>query len=442
MEFPEFHLNEPFILTPYKIVVSNFLLCYIEEKNRIETCGESNSMNILSHCHFGFKIMMSLDCPYSQLLHQIETYVEPSLSGNQYGISTALLLKFHENLTSLRNGDVNELVDFTQKLSGTVHRKTLQNRSLTDISTSKDIFKINRHSIAGFYIRKLMIHFERLSYSDVTFLHHQLLLYLEGKDDKTFFQKELMNKNNDSKIATRSFTITTDSHEKSEKRNEKLEKINIERLRQKVSHSSSLDPIAKAHFKNVVEIVQKLKNEEKQTEFNLSPFLSNNKSAEKTEPNSIDFDFDASAMNISTESDPRNQSCLNSTTSLTTTPSDSYYRKYATQQFLTKQVHKLLVNEKSALSPPEISSFINFYFEQNNSFYYNRFIKLNYFANLTMAKEIALAGIKESSGRDGSVPITAANSAFSSLNNGGKKSKDMFKAINFHGFVLVLIYIS
>ena len=66
------------------------------------------------------------------------------------------------------------------------------------------------------------------------------------------------------------------------------------------------------------------------------------------------------------------------------------------------QVYKILINEHSALPPPAIVEFINYYFEQHNRFHYNQFIQLNYKANLNMIRhQLALEGGTASGGPTG-----------------------------------------
>ena len=146
-------------------------------------------------------------------------------------------------------------------------------------------------------------------------------------------------------------------------------------------------------------------------------------------------------------------------------------------EFYFIKVFKILINEHSALAPPALLDFINYYFEQHSRFHYNQFIQLNYKANLNMIRrQMALEGISTgqsggsgSQNRDGgnigsgtggiqagnvgggtgaNGPVagviagigSAGGSVFSKSLN--RSFQDMFESINYHSDVYYLKFIN
>lgn len=184
MNFTEPLLNEPYILSPYKLCVANYLLSYMEVKNLYESWG-TPSPNCLTHCHLGFKLIMSLDCSYEKLRSQMLSPLDVGspqkvqLAANEQ-IDEAVLKKFDQCLTDIKEGGISRLHDFVKKLHKILIKKATPG-SRHHQNQPEELYRVNRLSMAGLFLRKFLIHFERLLFSDVDSFYDQLGHYLKGK---------------------------------------------------------------------------------------------------------------------------------------------------------------------------------------------------------------------------------------------------------------------
>ena len=60
------------------------------------------------------------------------------------------------------------------------HHHAHRHQNTTASSNDDHSFRINRLSVAGMFLRKFVVHFDRLVFREVAILHSQLERYLEG----------------------------------------------------------------------------------------------------------------------------------------------------------------------------------------------------------------------------------------------------------------------
>lgn len=185
MEAPVNLLNEPYILSPYKLCVANFVLAYMEQKNASETAG-TEPPNPLFHCHLGFRLIMSLDCSYAELRSQMVSPIELGRRGAAQDavferIDSSVLKKFDGYLVDIKIDGIHKLYDFSKRVQRVLAKKPGTGGKHNHSVASEELYRINRLSMAGLFLRKFIIHFERLDFIEVATLFTQLDRYLQGK---------------------------------------------------------------------------------------------------------------------------------------------------------------------------------------------------------------------------------------------------------------------
>lgn len=369
MESSETLFSEPYILTPYKVCVANYLLSYFEEKNHQSALSsESTShLNIASHCYLSFKLMMALDCSYSEFRAQIF---------NIPGCSHTLLRRFDQHLSKIKCNGIGAFYDFFLKLSRIVQRKFNLNKSVASMGSSDEMCRVHRSSIAGFFLRKLIIYFERLDYWEMSILYQQLQQYLNNRSEK-----ELTDLNDD--------FMQIDAN---------ITRIDGRRFKSKANKLADLERSNAAADSSAMDLDESMEisvdnrdNDSTLTKCPMVPAIEEG------------YNFERSLL-------------------AKLYPKDKLrHHGQATHHFLTNQLRKIIVNEPSALSPPKIIDFINSYFEQHNTFHYVRLIKSNYQGNLSLVKDSAQFG--------------SSWAAYYNINplHVGNKPKDFFQLVNCYG---------
>lgn len=197
MDFTEPLLNEPYILSPYKLCVATYLLSYMEVKNSCETSGKP-SPNSLTHCHLGFKLIMSLDCSYQELCSQMMSPLEVASTlpkvkhdDKKQQIDEAVLKRFDSWLEDIQLGGISRLHEFVKKLHKILNKRATP--SSRHQNQPEELYRVNRLSMAGLFLRKFLIHFERLLFSDVDSLYDQLCQYLKSENDYDYLPIQPVN---------------------------------------------------------------------------------------------------------------------------------------------------------------------------------------------------------------------------------------------------------
>lgn len=81
--------------------------------------------------------------------------------------------------------------------------------------------------------------------------------------------------------------------------------------------------------------------------------------------------------------------------------SSRVHSQYASEHFIVSQLQKIITNEVEALPPGELFRVLALHFEQFTPYQYHRFIKLNYFANLSMLREFTASNLNQLTERPG-----------------------------------------
>lgn len=367
MESPETLFSEPYILTPYKICVANFLLSYFEEKSHQASSpiAINDNLNITSHCYLSFKLMMALDCTYSEF--RVQLFSLP-------GYSHAVIRRFDQHLSKIKYHGIGSFYDFFLKLSRIVQRKFNTNKSNSNSNINDDLCRVHRSSVAGFFLRKLIIYFERLDYWEMSILFHQLIQYL---NDRT--ENEQLADFNDDFMHIDQSVLKNDQQKRSKSKLKVLEPESI--------------PIDNSTMDIDVSMELTIDNTKNDNEITLTKC-----------PPVVDESYNFE-QNLLSKLYPKEKL--------------GHYGQ-ATHHFLTNQLKKIMIDETNALSPPEIFDFINSYFEQHNSFHYIRLIKSNYLGNLSLVKD--------------SMYGNSTTSYYNvNLLQAGKKPKDFFQVVNCYG---------
>ncbi|KAH9416170.1 Anaphase-promoting complex subunit 5 [Dermatophagoides pteronyssinus] len=201
MDFSQFILNESYTLSPYKICVANFICSYLEyrqshEMSPIESSKSSSSstLDVNAHGYLSYKLIMSMDCSFEELLFRIENN-----DCYRSKIAGEVLQIFHKELNRLRRSDIKYFYDFFDKVRLLAQKKFFKNRiKLLDELCDQDHSaaggfshnQIHKMSLIGIFLRKLMIYYERLSYCETSTLFDQLQNYLLVTDDNNNGQND------------------------------------------------------------------------------------------------------------------------------------------------------------------------------------------------------------------------------------------------------------
>ncbi|KPM10924.1 hypothetical protein QR98_0094890 [Sarcoptes scabiei] len=331
-------------------------------------------------------------------------------------------------------------------------------------------------SLIGIFLRKLIIHHERLSYCETSTLFEQLRHYITQSDD-TSSKNNLRNlKNRQKNIEVSQIqdffgidltvveTLMLKLPSNSSKMNEMI-RNKMDRLTKRIKHQSKC-----CHSYRMKRKLS-LSKLEKSDAQGLDHSLSHKKPAcasscdmeiEVTINNVNDMSLDQTVYEhrLSSESvkeDSREDSSLfraSRSSDKKITPIDQSYDM--SQHYLVKQLMKIQYNEKSALSPQQIIQLIQSKFSIHNSFHYFRFIICNYLANLNLVRDPqdsnALSAFTDSRtnavnanqiGLQSNIQGTSNNNS-TSLNTDflNKKYKSLFRSINFFNLIEFLKYIN
>lgn len=184
MEFPEFHLNEPYVLSPYKICVAAYIVGYLEEYY-IEFEAQNGPSKMLNG-QMVFQLINSMDLPFKDLrtllLPKRMKAANASVVAQQGKLSFAGLIKarFDKMIKDFQSPDMGfvRLHDCMNAVSVATTPIEFRKESINAKHQFSTKVRLDRNSLMGFFLRKLRVHFERLAYSEVMALYNQLLEYL------------------------------------------------------------------------------------------------------------------------------------------------------------------------------------------------------------------------------------------------------------------------
>ncbi|KAH7636414.1 hypothetical protein HUG17_10384 [Dermatophagoides farinae] len=433
MDFSQFILNESYTLSPYKICVANFICSYLEYRQLHEMLDtiSSSSLDVNAHGYLAYKLIMSIDCPYDELLFRIEN------GEHRSKISSEVLQIFHKELNRLRRLDIKYFHDFFDKVRSMAQKKFFKNRIKLlaelcdpDHSSGFSHHQIHKMSLIGIFLRKLMIYYERLSYCETSTLFDQLQKYLIIDDAGNADESEIDQNLEQSK------KLNTD--QRSNEHFDHLIQIESKLKENKSEHSETF-------VKHLLKLIAKVRlqqsdlktNDNEQQNWQKTHKNSTSSKRKLSDGNSvvsesidISMDIDnsmtpSSSFNIrpvaSQHSIPMDlditlnddndmsidrtvfdssgqKSNINSISNTTVGgyEDDKKIKKFSKkskhniydtfEHYIVKQIYKIQYNEKLALTPQQVMEYLREKFTEDNMFYYNRFITYNYLANLYLIR--------------------------------------------------------
>lgn len=519
MDFPEFYLNEPYVITPYKICVASYFVGYLQEY--YVELEQKNGPSKMLNGQMVFKLINSIDLSFKDLRNLLATQKMKAVGSDLdvHGkFAGKLKTRFDKWVKEIQSSEIG-LLRFDDCITAiTMATTPLDSRKTASMkSPFANMVDIDRNSLMGLFLRKLRVHFDRLAYSELNSLWSQLVNYFAVDDEADYIKHKKNTKQKGSTAAA-----IERHHQWLEFVKNQVANINIGLFEHcLLSVSDEFDPCLKFYITKMFKQVKKLLEERQKLYSATSP----KKEKSITEPHNADVDIEDVSMdltansnetlyedmeidmdisvnsadtsnapeNLVTSSSPTLNDAIsmdteqseNNSTKFSTLTMQSYEEnsnnissQYASEHFIVSQLQKVITNEMEALPPDELFRLIALYFEKFTPYQYHRFIKLNYFANLSMLREFSTsngnqivdragrdslgnvnmihgpggvsggAGANASSGSSGirniglgdlaggvfSLSAAAHAGALRKIDGVTKKAKDLFQAINFHRF--------
>ncbi|KAL1501123.1 hypothetical protein ABEB36_006508 [Hypothenemus hampei] len=156
------------MVTPYKLSVAILIKCYCQYKESEEMSNiEPRQVAIRKgFCLLALKILQGPDLRLNDLNNMLL----------KYDLLSPIIEKFHQNLGELCGTNIGNLLDVIDELKRILNDDLNQ----TEKNSMTGNFVIARSSIIGFFLRRFIIFFEKLSMSEVSNLYVASLRYYEG----------------------------------------------------------------------------------------------------------------------------------------------------------------------------------------------------------------------------------------------------------------------
>lgn len=517
MDFSQFLLNESFILSPYKICVASFIYSCLDCKQWYMIPGELDYSfsEITSIGYLTYKLIISMDCSYKDFINNIKNFNINHCSKIaiiQQSILSEIFKSFTKEVNRLRHSDIRHLYDLFDKFRSLLQKKVklqpkqtdemnITDQHLNSMDLSSNVHKM---SLLGIFLRKLIIYFDRLSYSEASILFDQLHVYLSTSLELDLNWDKIKNK----------VTIDNCKHQNLKNKinidnlNELELKLNIrysccynlnyELFYRQLYHSIQISKM-KYNGNLTEENYNKCNNENQQTDSRNSDLMDieNVSLTNNTQVENIASTSSAMDITLNDDYDSNNfeagfleKTLFNKSKKKSfeiTFKNDSMFDKCQTdliakvsgkhqshdscithfQNYYIKQIYKIQYNEKTALTPQQVMFYIQKKFTQHNSFNYFRYINFNYLANLNLVcDQSGLESLTNGGGNGAtfflmnnndnqanSLPINiginpnainSGNSALSSLaiDSLNTKYKSLFRTMQFFKFVFKLLLLN
>ncbi|OTF83554.1 hypothetical protein BLA29_000565, partial [Euroglyphus maynei] len=419
MDFSQFILNESYTLSPYKICVANFICSYLENRQSHEmlpiesskSSSSSSSLDVNAHGYLTYKLIMSMDCSFEELLFRIEHFPK---------IAPEVLQIFHKELNRLRRSDIKYFYDFFDKVRSLAQKKFFKNRvkildELCDPEHSAGFshYQIHKMSLIGIFLRKLMIYYERLSYCETSTLFDQLQNYLHiddtgNNESENVEQSKRTNSNNNNnqngdQLLNHLTQIESKLKDNQSEHNEIFVKHLLELIAkvrsQPLDNNTNDDDEQQSLQKteNTLSSKRKLSdgNSDTSKSIDISMDIDDSMTPNKCSvlnQHSIPMDLDITlnddddddsdmSLNRTVFDTSSRKSSIISNSNKTVDCVDDKMKKiskktnhniYDTfEHYIVKQIYKIQYNEKLALTPQQVMEYLREKFTEDNMFYYN-----------------------------------------------------------------------
>lgn len=384
-------MHQVFVLTPYKMVTAHFLAKYLDSRDPIR---EMMRIDTQIHHQVAFQLMMSLDLAFEELLGIIQKPLilrDPNdETGTTYKteiIDKDFLSQFRVGLGNLTN--LTSLTMFMDRIDFT---KDANDKEWAEMMRKH----CHPKSMIGMFLRRIVIHFKRLSFNETSMLVHNLESYIrlgEPVPETPGSKSEEIFKFPEVKSVPSPPNIVQGPSPTSGLSLENLRAIEKKLILQ---HRSTA---VKDNRKREVELRHQI--------FVLSKIIEERELALQGDTNSTAEESDEICKTEVSQDDSvvQSEDTWNQSSRMTdstvktpgtdepnTNPTDSsgedqeIIRKapLVTQQYLIHQVNMIMNNEKRSLPPENILQLVEHFYKKQYLFQYQQSIHSNYRMNVRM----------------------------------------------------------
>ncbi|KAK9882007.1 hypothetical protein WA026_018860 [Henosepilachna vigintioctopunctata] len=167
------------IITPHRLAIAILIKNFHKYRETDEYKNEADGMfskYLRDFCVLLLKLMQSPDIELAELWSL--------LTSENYNLPEALKLLFKQDLNEINNNGVGSLLDVIDGLS----RLMADNESDPIHLANKCI--ISKNSVVGYYLRRLIVNFDKLTFSEVTEIYSSFQRYCRDLISFTFMPEE------------------------------------------------------------------------------------------------------------------------------------------------------------------------------------------------------------------------------------------------------------
>lgn len=148
-----------FSVTPYKLCVSILITAFNSRRESL-TSRQSGKM-----CLFLLNLVRQSEYSFRQLCDLIESYCTCE------GLPGTIKTDFEDTINSFRDAGIHSLFDVVTKFRDSVN--------MTSVNMTTNAKLIDKSTVAGLYLRKVYIYYDKMNFTDCTNLYNDLIVYLD-----------------------------------------------------------------------------------------------------------------------------------------------------------------------------------------------------------------------------------------------------------------------